>query len=106
MLSRRILGVTNPKIYADHINRNPLDNRRENLQAIEPRYNNLRSIAGRRNKSGVKGIYWDKSNGCWIGAVHVFKYKRLRKSFSTKIEAKIWRDNLVDNIFIISGNKK
>lgn len=44
----------------DHINRNTLDNRIENLRLITKSRNMQNRKKCTRNTSGVKGVYWDK----------------------------------------------
>lgn len=47
----------------DHINRDPLDNTRENLRPATTAQNNANVM--RRAGSGYKGVYPDKSTGHW-----------------------------------------
>lgn len=63
-LSRIILNMkSDDKRYADHINRDKLDNRRENLRILTP----LESAQNRLNKRGNKpiGVCWDKRRKKW-----------------------------------------
>lgn len=99
VLSREILSA-GPTHYVDHINRNPRDNRRKNLQLVTPRFNNLRSLSGKRNRSGVKGISWDKYKNRWVAAVYLEQNQRVRKCFKDMDSAIKWRENLVTTIFI------
>jgi hypothetical protein len=49
----------------DHINRNPLDNRKKNLRII-PAWGNSQNISMlSNNKSGVRGVSWHKPLGKW-----------------------------------------
>ena len=62
-LHRRILGL--PKgLTADHINHDPLDNRRANLRAATYGQNN-QNFAGaqRRSRSGVRNVYVGQGQG-------------------------------------------
>lgn len=72
----------------DHINGNPLDNRRENLRLCTRAENNR---AKHRVKSGktsrYKGVYLMKKTGKWIAGVRAHgKYKRLG-SFENEADA-------------------
>tara|TARA_R110000824_G_scaffold383740_1_gene577431 strand:- start:3388 stop:3885 length:498 start_codon:yes stop_codon:yes gene_type:complete len=49
----------------DHINRNPLDNRRSNLARSNKSLNALNMSTPKSNKSGTKGVCFDSSRGRW-----------------------------------------
>jgi len=58
-------GEIPDQILIDHINRNPLDNRIENLRlATSPQNKNNTSVT-KRNKSGYKGVHWDALTNKW-----------------------------------------
>lgn len=49
----------------DHINGIKTDNRIENLRAATTRQNQLNSKINSKNKSGIKGVCWDKQSKKW-----------------------------------------
>ena len=65
----------------DHINHNPLDNRRINLRIVDGTLNNM-------NRRGVKGYYWDEVNKQW--KVELFHYKKRiwLGRYNTELEAR------------------
>jgi hypothetical protein len=74
----------------DHINRNKLDNTRENLRAVSHAKNLL--------NTGAKG-YWkrkDTKKETWQAYVYV-NGKKKSKSFNTEEEAKEWRNEQLKN---------
>ena len=80
----QVLGMTN----ADHINRNPLDNRRENLdnsatKIIQSQNRGLQS----NNTSGCKGVNWHKQANKWRARI-IINHKEINLGlFNHKSEA-------------------
>jgi len=74
----------------DHINRNPLDNRRENLREATARQNIANMALTKLNKSGVKGVFWNKRQNRWNAVIkdhgkvkHLGSFFCLRKAAQT-----------------------
>lgn len=65
-MHRLVMGMDyGDKRHVDHINGDPLDNRKCNLRICEP-IENWRSCKRRKdNTSGYKGVSWSKSNKKW-----------------------------------------
>ena len=65
MMHRLILNAQ-PGQIVDHINGNPLDNRRENLRICTQRQNTMNTHGhGDAKTSKFKGVYWQKDIGFW-----------------------------------------
>lgn len=66
------LLCSDPKGYeVDHINHNPLDNRRENLRVVTHRENILSRGLFRKNKTGVVGVRWNDQRLKWTPHINV-----------------------------------
>lgn len=80
-LHRYILGVHNedPNILVDHINGNPLDNRKENLRICT----HLQNQANKKSK----GYYWDKYNQKWRARIGIDGKLKSLGSFDDPEEA-------------------
>ena len=86
-LHREILGVECVGKIVDHINQNPLDNRRCNLRVVTVSQNamNQRKQEGRSSK--YKGVHFDKAHNKFRASI---KYKGVKKHlgrFKTEEEA-------------------
>lgn len=76
-------SVWTPKV--DHINRNKLDNRRENLRIVTRKTNSYNLPVCKRNTSGVRGVSWHKTRGKW--RAHIYKdYKQIHLGVFTTFE--------------------
>ena len=49
----------------DHIDRNTLNNKRDNLRVVTQAQNNQNTRLQRNSKSGVRGVYWCKHRNIW-----------------------------------------
>ena len=64
-LLHRLLLKVEGKNPIDHINGNPLDNRKSNLRECTVQQNTMNTITCKSNKSGIKGVSFDKSRNKW-----------------------------------------
>jgi hypothetical protein len=92
-LHQQILGKLGAGLVADHINRDRLDNRRENLRVVTHQQNAL-NREPRRNQSGEIGIYL-KRKGQWyaqLGKRHIGSYASIEAAKRAREErlALVW----------------
>ena len=57
-------------LYVDHINRNPLDNRRQNLRLVTHRQNCLNRRRWGKT-SEYRGVCWSKKGNAWVAQITV-----------------------------------
>jgi len=79
-LHRYLLNAPN-YIEVDHINRDPLDNRKTNLRLADHSLNQHNKGIQQNNKTGVKGISWDNTRNRWTAVVQVNNVRVLYKRF-------------------------
>lgn len=85
-LHRLIMNTPND-MDTDHINRNKLDNRRENLRIATRSENNMNKKMQTNNTSGYKGVGWNKQNQNWRAKIKVGDKHLNLGSFQDKILA-------------------
>ena len=90
LLSRKIMEFPKGKIV-DHVNGNPRDNRRSNLQIISMRSNQLKAKIPINNSSGAKGVSWDNYKQRWVAIFYISIGNKIRKAFKNKRIAIQWR---------------
>lgn len=71
LLHREIMGLTKgDRRTVDHINGNPLDNRRVNLRVVTQKTNSQNSRA-RGGSSRYRGVSWAKREKKWLASAYV-----------------------------------
>jgi len=91
MLLHRLIGlawIPNPdkKLYIDHINRNRIDNRIENLRWATFMENNNNKGKNKNNTSGQQGLSFCEGRNRWVVHKTLFGVE-YRKRFKTREEA-------------------
>lgn len=71
----------------DHINRNKLDNRRENLRQCSQRFNCYNSRLSKNSTSGFRGVSWNKSAKKWSASITADRKKVHLGVFANKMDA-------------------
>jgi len=72
----------------DHINGIRHDNRIENLRSCTSRENNRNRKISPKNKSGVKGVYWEEERSKWCARLRTGKKRINLGRFDSLEEAK------------------
>lgn len=76
----------------DHIDRNKLNNKIENLREATGSDNCSNRGLGCNNKSGYKGVHWDKLGKRWRAMIKINYKQRALGSFDNKEEAALAYD--------------
>jgi hypothetical protein len=90
-MHRQILGAP-PGQQVDHINGDTLDNRRVNLRLATHGQNQHNRGKYRNNKSGYKGVSWDKAAGKWRAQIKFNNKKYNLGRYHDPIEAALAYD--------------
>ena len=93
-----VLGKKNGMVI-DHIDRNPLNNKKDNLRFVEQRVNSINCGIYKNNTSGIKGVKRRSDTGKWSANIMV-KYKNISLGcIDTKPEAKVAREKAEQKYF-------
>lgn len=68
----REIARTPSELVCDHINGDPLDNRRTNLRNVTQAQNLLNRRVFRSNRAGVKGVAYDARRDKWMAHVRLY----------------------------------
>ena len=102
-LSRYIMNYTGKDIV-DHINNNPLDNRKENLRIITRQQNVMNQSVQLNKTSKFIGVTWDKERKKWSASLQINSVRKHLGRFTDEIEAAKARDQATIQYFGEFGN--
>ena len=74
-------------LMIDHINRIPLDNRKDNLRTVTNQQNMMNTGIRSDNTSGFTGVYWDKKKNKWEARITINGKKKFLGYFKDKQDA-------------------
>jgi hypothetical protein len=95
----RVVAGTPNGMLTDHINGNKLDNRRCNLRYATNAQNNHNLRVGARNKSGYKGVSWDKLHKTWRAEIRKGDTKYMLGYFPSKEQAALAYNEAATRLF-------
>lgn len=91
-LHRLVMGVNNPKIYLDHINRNKQDCRKDNLRICTNAQNQINRNLRKDNVSGYTGICFNRLKNKWVATIshkekniHIGYYHDINDALSARL---------------------
>jgi hypothetical protein len=96
-LHRFIMGITDPNVFIDHVNGNPLDNRRNNLRLSNAQLNATNTTKRKNTSSNYIGVSKHKS-GKWSASV-TSENKKYSKMCESEEYAARYRDLYIMNNF-------
>lgn len=98
-MHRIILGITERNLFSDHVDRNGLNNQRNNLRIATLQQNSCNYDG--RGASKYRGVFLDKRRKkMWRAKICINRKQVLSASFKTEIEAAQWYN---DNVRSIHG---
>jgi len=87
LLHNFIMGFTPTKfLTGDHINRDKLDNRKENLRTVNKTTQSINQGIRQNNTSGTTGLSYNKRDKCWVASYRIDKIQ-YHKSFYDGLES-------------------
>ena len=100
----RLINKTPKGFDTDHINRNRLDNRSENLRTATRSQNNMNTGLWSHNTSGYKGIHWRKQTNKW--EVHIkTDSKKIHLGYYHTLQGAILARKWGERLYWHLGNK-
>jgi len=86
-LHRLIMNCTDDNLVVDHINHNPLDNRKCNLRICTTQENNMNNSLSISNTTGIIGIHYIKKRNSWQANITVKNKVIVLGEFNNKDDA-------------------
>jgi hypothetical protein len=89
LMHRLILGITNPKVFVDHADKNGLNNCRNNIRIATCSQNCANRNSRKNTTSKYKGVHWDNHKKRWRATVTKNNIDKHAGYFSIESDAAI-----------------
>lgn len=99
VLMHRVIMGEPIDMEIDHINGNPLDNRKVNLRACTHQENRANTKRPVNNTSGYKGVYWHKQRSRWCTQITFMNKTYTLALFENPEEAAKEYDHVAKQLF-------
>lgn len=99
ILERKIGRKLLQNEYPDHIDRNPFNNKSENLRVATKSQNAMNSRLRRDNISGYRGVSWSKQKKKWRSTININKAQKHLGFFDSIRDADIAYKNAAKDLF-------
>lgn len=93
-----LVNQTPEGFETDHVNRNRLDNRRENLRTVTSSENKFNTKIRMDNVSGVKGVFWENYTKKWKATIQA-NYKSISLGRYSSIDDAILARQKAEGIY-------
>ena len=93
-LHRYIMNINNSNLVVDHINRNPLDNRKSNLRICSYQENSFNKSIRVDNTSGIPGVSFHKINKKWRAKIKYNNLLNKKSKLDSITKKKLYFDSI------------
>jgi len=87
VLHRFLMKFPEKGIFVDHINRNKLDNRKQNLRLVNTSQNTINCVKFKGLTSKYKGVCLDKNTGLYVSRICVNGHRKYGGQFTKEVDA-------------------
>jgi uncharacterized C2H2 Zn-finger protein len=95
LLSRFIMNCTNSKLYVDHEDGDPMNNKRSNLRILTAAENSQNNSSNKNSSSKYVGVSFDKRRNKWYAKLVLNGKYIINKRYATELEAADARDQKI-----------
>lgn len=98
-IHRYLMKPPSTKVYVDHVNGDPLDNRKSNLRLVSPRENTWNAKGQSQSLSRFRGVSFQKSTNSWLAILTCDGVRHYIGKFYTEEDAALAYDVVARSLY-------